>query len=174
VAAALDPSHWIVFANYKMLGGLCVALERHAEISAIFTWRKSNAPRMTRPVPRLDCEFIVWARRAGASCGRMGEFQSLVIDVPMLQAGCFADERVLMPCSGQAAHPCQKPLKVVEPFIARLPVKSVLDPHMGSGTTGVACVRTGRDFIGIEKHEPYFRIAERRIAREAEQAKLFV
>jgi DNA modification methylase len=44
----------------------------------------------------------------------------------------------------------------------------VLDPFMGSGTTGVACAKTGRDFIGIEKDPDYFEIAEKRInhARE--------
>ena len=40
----------------------------------------------------------------------------------------------------------------------------VLDPFMGSGTTGVACVNTGRDFIGIEKEKEYCEIAEKRIA----------
>jgi len=44
---------------------------------------------------------------------------------------------------------------------------TVLDPFMGSGTTGVACVRTGRRFIGIEIDPGYFAIAERRI-REAQ------
>ena len=39
----------------------------------------------------------------------------------------------------------------------------VLDPFMGSGTTGIACVNTGRDFIGIEKESEYFKIAQRRI-----------
>jgi hypothetical protein len=164
VVARFNPTHWVIFAHFKMLGGLYSALERYAEISAVFVWRKSNAPRMTRPVPRFDCEFIVWARRRGASCGRMGEFQSLVIDVPMLQAGCFAVERILESGSGKAAHPCQKPLAIVEPFVERLPIASVLDPFMGTGTTGVACVETGRHFIGIEIDPDYLAIARRRIA----------
>jgi DNA modification methylase len=45
----------------------------------------------------------------------------------------------------------------------------VLDPFMGSGSTGVACVMTDRDFIGIEREPEYFQIAKQRI--EAEQAK---
>lgn len=45
---------------------------------------------------------------------------------------------------------------------------TVLDPFMGSGTTGVACVQTGRNFIGIEIEKQYYDIAERRI-REAQQ-----
>ena len=41
----------------------------------------------------------------------------------------------------------------------------VLDPFMGSGSTGVACLEEGRDFIGIEKEEEYYQIAEARIFR---------
>ncbi len=44
------------------------------------------------------------------------------------------------------------------------PGDTVLDPFMGSGTTGVACVRTGRNFIGIEIDPAYFKIAQERIA----------
>lgn len=48
-----------------------------------------------------------------------------------------------------------------------------LDPFMGSGTTGIACLRTGRKFIGIEKEEPYFNIARTRILKELESVPLF-
>jgi site-specific DNA-methyltransferase (adenine-specific) len=167
IAATIRPRHWIVFANFKMLGGLCAALECHAEISAVFVWRKSNAPRMARPVPRLDCEFIVWARKKGESCGRMGEFQSLVIDVPMLQAGVMATERICERGSGKAVHPCQKPLAVVLPFVDRLPIESVLDPFAGTGTTGVACRKSGRRCVLIEDDVRYIPIIRRRL-KEAE------
>jgi len=170
--ARLRPHHWVVFCNYRMLGGICSMLEQYAEVSTVFTWRKSNAPRMTRPVPRLDTEFIVWARAKGATCGRMGEFESAVLDVPMPQAGCFASERILAAGSGKAAHPCQKPIAVVRPFIDRLPVATVLDPFMGSGTTGIACIQTGRRFIGIEIEPAYYAIAEKRIAEAQMQQML--
>ena len=49
------------------------------------------------------------------------------------------------------------------------PGSLVLDPFMGSGTTGVACARLGRRFIGIEIHEPYFDIACRRIEQAYRQ-----
>ena len=61
-------------------------------------------------------------------------------------------------------HPTQKPLKVIKWCLSFLPEGcTVLDPFMGSGTTGVACVQTGRNFIGIEIDPTYFAIAERRI-----------
>lgn len=168
-AEAITARHWIVFCHYKMLADVCGILEP----SSVFVWKKSNAPRMARPVPRLDCEFIVWSRSGDSTCARMGEFSSLVLDVPMPQAGCFATERILEADSGRAAHPCQKPLAVVEPFIDRLDCQTILDPFMGSGTTGVACVRLGRKFIGIEKEPKYFDIAVKRIEAELNRAPLF-
>jgi DNA modification methylase len=53
------------------------------------------------------------------------------------------------------------------------PGETVLDPFMGSGTTGVACVKTGRNFIGIEIDPTYFAIAEKRIADAQLQMPLF-
>ena len=52
--------------------------------------------------------------------------------------------------------------------------KTILDPFMGSGTTGVAAVKCGRKFIGIEIDERYFQIACRRIDEVSKQADLFV
>jgi len=49
----------------------------------------------------------------------------------------------------------------------------VLDPFLGSGTTAIACLRTGRHYIGIEKHEPYFIKAQERIDKERAQVRLF-
>ena len=50
---------------------------------------------------------------------------------------------------------------------------TILDPFMGSGTTGVACVQTGRNFIGIEIDPTYFEIAKKRINIEQQQTGLF-
>ena len=70
-------------------------------------------------------------------------------------------------CSGheRSSHPTQKPLKVIEKyvFISSNEGDVVLDCFMGSGTTGVACVRLNRKFIGIEKDLTYFNIAKDRI-----------
>lgn len=68
--------------------------------------------------------------------------------------------------NGGSLHPTQKPVALMEYMIRTYtnPGQTVLDNTMGSGTTGVACVNTGRAFIGIERDEGYFAIAERRIA----------
>lgn len=62
-------------------------------------------------------------------------------------------------------HPTQKPVPLLEYLIKTYTNEgeTVLDNCMGSGSTGVACVNTGRDFIGIELDPDYFRIAEERI-----------
>ncbi|EJN6575495.1 site-specific DNA-methyltransferase [Salmonella enterica] len=64
-------------------------------------------------------------------------------------------------------HPTQKPVALLEDLIQTYsnPGDTVLDFTMGSGSTGVACINTGRQFIGIEKEQKYFDIAADRIAR---------
>jgi len=62
------------------------------------------------------------------------------------------------------AHPTEKPVDLMAELVGKCPGETILDPFMGSGTTGVACAKLGRRFIGCEIHEPYFRIACRRIA----------
>ena len=69
-------------------------------------------------------------------------------------------------------HPTQKPVAVMAFSVAKTK-GTVLDPYMGSGTTGVACARAGRRFVGVEAHEPYFDIACRRIEEAYRQPRLF-
>jgi hypothetical protein len=72
-------------------------------------------------------------------------------------------------------HPTQKPIAVMEWCLSFLPdARRIFDPFMGSGTTGVACVKTGRAFVGIERDPGYFEIACKRIADAHRQADLFV
>jgi site-specific DNA-methyltransferase (adenine-specific)/modification methylase len=63
-------------------------------------------------------------------------------------------------------HPMQKPVALMRWCVEMTHGETVLDPYMGSGTTGVACVRLGRRFIGIELEPKYFAIAKRRIQDE--------
>lgn len=73
-------------------------------------------------------------------------------------------------------HPSQKPLNVMKWCIGHLPsdAQTILDPFMGSGTTGVAAVQMGRRFIGIERETHYFQVACRRIEEAQRQGDLFV
>lgn len=76
----------------------------------------------------------------------------------------------------RVGHPTQKPLRVMKWCLQMLGIPSgatVVDPYMGSGSTGVACLQTGRNFIGVEKKVEYFAIAQRRIEDAAAQLPLF-
>lgn len=75
------------------------------------------------------------------------------------------------PKDSEREHPSQKPVDLLEYLIKTYTEagQTVLDFTMGSGSTGVACVNTGRDFIGIELDEVYFDIAKHRIAEAQEQ-----
>lgn len=72
-------------------------------------------------------------------------------------------------------HPTQKPLALLEYLIRTYTNEgeTILDNTMGSGSTGVACKNTNRNFIGIEISEEYFKIAEKRIKETQQQLKLF-
>ena len=77
--------------------------------------------------------------------------------------------------SGGVAHPCPKPIEFVKKLCGRFSVHGdiILDPFMGSGTTGVACANLGRKFIGIEIERKYFDIACERIEAAYSQGRLF-
>lgn len=80
--------------------------------------------------------------------------------------GCLASEGKF--------HPTQKPLPLMEWCLSFLSdAQTVLDPFMGSGTTGVACMNLGRRFIGIELEKRYFDLACERIDRAQRQVDLF-
>lgn len=73
-------------------------------------------------------------------------------------------------------HPTQKPIELMRWCIEQIPPPCdvILDPFCGSGTTGVAAVKLGRKFIGIEIHEPYFDIAIRRIQAALDSPDMFI
>ena len=77
---------------------------------------------------------------------------------------------------GERKHPTQKPVAVMEYCVLGLPkgCDKILDPFMGSGTTGVACAKLGRKFIGIEIEERYFDIACERTRKAYDQPDLFI
>ena len=75
--------------------------------------------------------------------------------------------------TGNELHPTQKPVGLMQ-NIVEWTDGLVLDPFMGSGTTGVACAKIGRKFIGIELEEKYFDIACKRIEEAYQQPDMFV
>ena len=122
----------------------------------------------TNPVPlNSKTNYLTNAREIMVSGVKGGkptfnsEYDNGVYKYPI----CHGSDRV---------HPTQKPVSLMRELIIKHsnPSDVVLDPFMGSGSTGVACVNCGRDFIGIEKDEGYFRIAEERIRKAEEEQML--
>lgn len=152
-------SNWFCFCSRRQLKDLLGIAERCDRFN-LLTWCKPN------PVPTCnnkylpDVEFIVHGFQSGRLFGSM----SLKSSYMVYPSG-----------NHETNHPNEKPLRLMEKLIqlGTQPGDLVLDPFMGSGTTGVACVRTGRRFIGIEIDPTYFAIAQRRIAEAQLQPALF-
>jgi DNA modification methylase len=74
--------------------------------------------------------------------------------------------------SERTGHPTPRTLDVMTYIVGMFSWETILDPFMGSGTTGVACVKLNRNFIGFEINPTYFNIAQRRIAEAQQQIAL--
>jgi site-specific DNA-methyltransferase (adenine-specific) len=113
-------------------------------------WHKPNgAPQFTGDRPGMGWEAIAILHREGKKRWNGGGHHAVWV--------CNVEH---------GGHPTQKPLPLLLDWITKFtePGELVLDPFMGSGTTGVACERLGRRFIGIEKDPRYFDLACARIA----------
>ena len=79
----------------------------------------------------------------------------------------------LSPSGLEKEHPTQKPLALMRWCLSYLPkAETILDPYMGTGTTGVAAVQMGKRFVGIERERKYFEIACRRIDQATREPRL--
>jgi hypothetical protein len=152
-------SHHCVDSTILRLGGKRVAL---------LSWYKRNSPPPVNNVP-WQCVELAWAVQYAPGITWSGLRTHL--DFPMLHAGCFPGERLVL--NGKALHPTQKPLALMHALL--LPgMQLVCDPYMGLATTAIACIKTGRSFVGIEKEPYYFDIACRRVEAAYAQPDLFV
>lgn len=125
--------------------------------------------------------WLCWDKRVGAGADRM-------FGAPFEMAWCSdrAKFKMLRCQHGgvvnadghgiKRVHPTQKPIRVMEWCMADVlklkPDSLVLDPYCGSGTTGVACIRLGHRFIGIEIEEKFCKVAVDRIKQELSQPRL--
>lgn len=116
---------------------------------------------------------LVWVKRFAGGFGSFLSDAEIAWEKGGHGVYCFRDTS-LMGETHSRHHPTEKPVSLMQWCIQRCKAGTIVDPFMGSGTTGVACARLGRSFIGIEVHEPYFDIACRRIEQAQRQADLFV
>lgn len=125
-------------------------------------------------LPPTSC-WLVWDKLNGdtdfADCElAWTNLPKAVRRLRLLWNGCMRVERHI-----EREHPTQKPVGVMSWCLQHLPddAQIILDPFMGSGTTGVACAQLGRKFIGIEREQKYFDIACKRIEAAYAQGRLF-
>jgi site-specific DNA-methyltransferase (adenine-specific) len=142
--------HFYVFCNDKNVRELLnVAADIGFRQSNILVWVKNNAT--PNRYYMKNCEFILFLYKERAKpINNMGDKAVIVAN------NIYGKNKL---------HPTQKPVEIIERLIlnSTMPGDTVFDPFMGSGSTGVACVNTGRNFIGIELDTKYFNIASSRI-----------
>ena len=146
------------FIDWRNLPALTDAIQAAGWVwRGVAIWNKMNSrPQMGRF--RNQCEYIVWGSNGPMPVER---------GVGVLP-GVY--EYVNVP-SAQRNHQTEKPVELMRDILEIVPKGSlVLDPFMGSGSTGVACVLSDRDFIGVELCPGYFETAKARIAQAQEEA----
>lgn len=117
--------------------------------------------------------WLVWDKIVRNFTSGHCEFAWSTIDQP-IRAISIAHAVLTRSAEGKF-HPTQKPIELMRWCLGFLPeARTILDPFMGSGTTGVAAVRLGRKFTGIEREPKYFDIARRRISDALARPDLFV
>lgn len=153
----------IIFCSYRYISYIIDVLENKSTgmiAKDILVWQKSNP--MPRNINRRyvqDMEFAIWAVKKNAKW-----VFNKPKDVPYLR-GIFNSSIV----SGKEklGHPTQKSIKLMDSIIKihTNPGDLILDPFMGSGTTGEAALSNNREFIGIEYDDYYYLMAEKRLQK---------
>lgn len=151
----------IIFCSFRFLSYLVDELESSESgmlVKDVFIWQKTNPmPRNIRRRYVQDMEFGIWAVKKNSkwTFNKPNEKSYLrgFFSAPVVSG----KERTI--------HPTQKSLKIMQDLISihTNPGDIILDPFMGSGTTGVAALKLNRNFIGIEKEKVYFDLANNRL-----------
>jgi len=151
-----------LFSDWRQLPSITDAIQAGGWVwRGIAVWDKVNA-RPFRGRFRSQSEYVVWGTNGAHNPDpKTSEYPHGVFQIPA-------------PAASERQHATQKPTELMEKVMQIVPKGEVVcDPFMGSGTTGVAAINTGRPFIGIELSEHYFDIARERIAAAYAQGRLF-
>lgn len=154
VLAAADADAAYVFTDWRMWPYTSEIVELAGyRLRGMIVWDKGSAGMGARW--KTQHELICWGTRVsselGAGLGNVLSFKR----------------------SGNAHHPTEKPLPLIEALVRNCEGESVVDPFMGSGTTAIAAHIAGKRFVGIEKDPAHFDIACRRIEDAQRQARMF-
>lgn len=151
-----DPSPWLNYPVVILWGAIHYA-NRLPNSTSWLVWDKRENVASD---DNADCE-MAWSNIGGPAR----------IHRQLWKGICRRGEENIA-TAGDKLHPFQKPVALMSWClkIANLaPGATVVDPYMGSGTTGIACIRAGINFIGIERDSDYFKTATSRIKQELQQ-----
>ena len=149
--------HVFVFCNGDSYPAFYKAMFPEWEKLKCMVWDKGRVG--LGRIFRNQHELIIWARSEGHHVPDDGKLRADVLKVSAT------------PPSSRL-HPVEKPSELLVQ-LADASTGIILDPFMGSGSTGVAALKLGRKFIGVEIEKKYFNIAVERISKEANQMKMF-
>lgn len=165
-ATESQPKTVIAWCGHRQIGPLVEMLEGKGYSTRLIFWRKRCPPP---PPPGAGFSQAVEQAVYAYLSGRLwngGQYDHNVFDADSYRFGQ----------PGKVDHPTQKPLELMRWNVRWLTNEgeTILDPFMGSGSTGVAALESGRDFIGIEREPKYFDIACHRIEEAQRQGDLFI
>lgn len=149
----------IIFNAWRNMGEIATALEGcGCLVKEMIQWQKTNPmPRNRDRLYVTACEFAIWATKGkGWTFNRQREtYENTIFKYPIVSAK-------------QRIHTTQKPIELIRDLILihSNPNDIVLDPFMGSGTTAVAAIETGRRFVGFEIDDNYYSAACQRITEK--------
>jgi site-specific DNA-methyltransferase (adenine-specific) len=147
-----DPTPWLS-APEVIFTGAQYFYDRLPAGGTFHVWNKRG---QYKPLDQSDAD-IIWSKKGGAVRCMNLVWRGICRHVE------HAEEIV---------HPAQKPIALME-WLVGMTTLPVIDPFMGSGSTGVACARLGRAFIGAEIEADFFEIALERITAEISKGRLF-
>ncbi len=177
-----NPSEWVeefkrilkptgnifAFTSYNLLGKWHEVFDPEFDTFQFMVWHKTNpAPKIRRAGFLNSCELIVcvWNKGHKWNFGKQSEMHNF-IETPI----CMGNERVKNP-----VHPTQKPVKVLKHVIKLASNKGdlIFDPFMGVGSTGVAALELGREFLGVDIDKGYHEAAKERLEKTFYASNLF-
>lgn len=145
-----DGSHAYVFTNFL---NLCEMMEEARNVGFglhnLLVWEKNN--KTPSQFYMKNCEYILFLRKGKAKyINNIGKSDTV-----------HKFNNII----GTKTHPCEKPVDLLKFYICNSTKEGdmVADPFMGTGSCGVACNEARRDFLGIEKDESFYRVAEQKI-----------
>lgn len=176
-----DPANWLdefqrvlkptgnlfAFTSYNLLGRWHEVFDSVYDTFQFVVWHKTNPPPKVFKTSFLNsCELIVacWDKGHTWNFTKQNRMHNF-IETPI----CMGKERL----KGKYKHPTQKPLRVLRHIIKIASNRGdvVFDPFMGVGSTGVAALQLGREFIGVEIDGTYFEGAQMRLEKVVSKSK---